>query len=266
MRRALLVALAIHLGILLIGGYIYVLPPGEREKIFRAILHSQKIMPMKKVRTAPKKRLKKAPTVRPIRRTKSIELIGVRRGVASEFTVPLPEISRAVYTPQIALVSIPEPTMDKGLGDFWETQLKLRETAVRLESFGVSTLKPLGSVGNPVAQIIFQIIDVNYEGTIQISMVYPEQCKLSGAFTDVGGLGSAEAPIEIGPYPVPPEDFIFSVSASRHGSFLSTDTKHFRKMMRSPATIEYNFDTTDAHVASWLDLYFRITFIGGQGR
>lgn len=267
MKRAFFIALAVHLGILLVGGYIYVLPPGQREKVFRALLHSEKIMPMKKIRTAPK-RVKKAPTVRPIRRTKSIELIGVRRGVASGFTVPVPEISRGVYTPGIALVSIPEPTVSKGLGDFWGTRLTLRKRQMGFESFGVGGLKPLGSIENPVTQLQFRFVSATSQLTDasqqDLGIMFPGRRLL---------IRKGERPgksITIGPYAVPPEQFVFYAIGSGDAAgrlLLSTDPNHCRRRNVGTNSIMYTWEATSSGGGGgdWNDIIFIVTFLGAQG-
>lgn len=271
MKRALGIALAIHLCLLLVAGYIYVLPPGKREALFRAVLRAEKIMPKKEVRTAPKKKLKKAPTIRPLKRKRAIELIGVKRAITSEFTVKLPEIS-AVYSPQLALISIPEPTVSERLPSFWERQIQLKGRQIELESFGVTSLKPLGSAENPVTRLIFQITGPLSCGCCHwdVGISYPEQRLIARDVTE----GRDMSPqIQLGPYAVPPEGFIFYADASKSscehgvGFYFSTDTAQCHQKRIGANTIQYEWEVDrEPYDLDYNDLFFVVTFIGaGSG-
>ena len=272
MKRALIIAITIHFGLLLAAGYIYVMRPEKKEAAFRAFLRAEKVAPMKKIRTAPpKKELKKTPAIRPLRRERPIELIAVKRAITSAFTVKLPEVSGAAYSPQIALVSVPEPTLaPERLPSFWEREIELKGRAIQLESFGVTTLKPLGSAENPITRIIIQItaIDCGYSNILGI--YYPEQNEL---VTGLVGNTTLSITLNLGPYAVPPEDIIFYLTSPNIGycMLLSTDPAQCRRRRVDLNTYVYGWEDAPYGDPGRLpqddydDVIMTITFIGAEG-
>jgi len=275
MKRALTIAIIIHCSLLLAAGYIYVMRPEKKEEVFRAFLRAEKVAPLKKIKTAPpKKEMKKTPAVRPIRRERPIELIAVKKAVTSTFTVKLLEVSGAVYSPQVALVSVPEPTLaPERLPSFWEREIELKGRAIQLESFGVTTLKPLGSPENPITRIIFQIITNSAFGghIYKISLVYPEHRLLA---TVIGAGGQApegsfqQTPVFLGPFAVPPQEFVFSVEGWDGFTNImrySNDPLWCKTRNTGPNIIYYAFeDWGDWDDGDAGDIGFLVTFMGAE--
>jgi len=273
MRRALIIAIIIHCSLLLSAGYVYVMRPEKKEDIFRAFLRAEKVAPLKKIKTAPpKKEMKKTPAVRPIRRERPMELIAVKKAVTSTFTVKLPEVSGAVYSPQVALVSVPEPTLaPERLPSFWEREIELKGRAIQLESFGVTTLKPLGSVENPVTRLVIQLVALNTTSSVvEIGIAYPEfRAIMSVAGGELGQVSGT--PISIGPYAIRPEQFVFYAwSYPERGYtlniFLSNGNLCEIRQM-GPNIIQYGFadDPDGVGDDSRGDVVFIVTFMGAGG-
>ena len=270
MKRALIIAITIHFGLLLAAGYIYVMRPEKKEAAFRAFLRAEKVAPMKKIRTAPpKKEPKKTPAVRPLRRERPIELIAVKRAITSAFTVKLPEVSGAAYSPQIALVSVPEPTLaPERLPSFWEREIELKGRAIQLESFGVTTLKPLGTSENPVTQIVFHLLYGDAQSgnayNNEVGIFYPEKCVIVQNIT-AGTLGGIE--LRLGPYAVPPRQFVFYIKSIEENVYLlSTDHVQCRVTQTGSNTFLYNWeDQAGGGDNSFNNVVFTITFMGAEG-
>ena len=271
MKRALIIAITIHFGLLLAAGYIYVMRPEKKEAAFRAFLRAEKVAPMKKIRTAPpKKEPKKTPAVRPLRRERPIELIAVKRAITSAFTVKLPEVSGAAYSPQIALVSVPEPTLaPERLPSFWEREIELKGRAIQLESFGVTTLKPLGTSENPITRIIFRLELVGAGYHNEVGIYYPcyspivmlePRCGPAEAFT-----GRMEIHLP-DPVAAPPEAVIFYLRSLEEGVLLlSTNPAQCRVNKMGPNTFRYDWeDQAGGGDQSFGNVIFTITFMGAQ--
>ena len=273
MKRALIIAITIHFSLLLAAGYIYVMRPEKKEAAFRAFLRAEKVAPMKKIRTAPpKKELKKTPAIRPLRRERPIELIAVKRAITSAFTVKLPEVSGAAYSPQIALVSVPEPTLaPERLPSFWEREIELKGRAIQLESFGVTTLKPLGTPENPITRLVIQLVALNTSSSVvEIGISYPEfRVIMSVAGGELGYVSGT--PISIGPYAIRPEQFVFYAwSYPDRGytlnMFLSNGNLCEVRQI-DPNTIQYGFadDPDGVGDDSRSDVVIIVTFMGTEG-
>jgi len=268
MRRALIIAIIIHCSLLLSAGYVYVMRPEKKEDIFRAFLRAEKVAPLKKIKTAPpKKEMKKTPAVRPIRRERPIELIAVKKAVTSTFTVKLPDVSGAVYSPQVALVSVPEPTLaPERLPSFWEREIELKERAIQLESFGVTTLKPLGSVENPVTRIVVQVTAVNCGNNNEVGIFYPEKRTIATGLT---GNRSMNVSAAVGPYAVPPEDVIFYLTSDQISNrlLLSNDPNQCRRTNIGPNTFLYEWEDLPPGESDmdFNDVIMTVTFMGAGG-
>jgi hypothetical protein len=223
---------------------------------------------MKKIRTAPpKKELKKTSVVRPLRRERPIELIAVKRAITSAFTVKLPEVSGASYSPQIAVVSIPEPAVAaEKLPSLWEREMKLKEREIRLESFGVTTLKPLGTAENPITRIQVQITAVGCGNDNELGVCYPEDCQIATGLT---GDQSMNLGITIGPYAVPPQDVIFYLTSPQIGyrRLLSTDPNQCRRTPIGPNAFLYEWEDLPPGQADfdYNDVVMRVFFMGAEG-
>ena len=267
MKRALIIAITIHFGLLLAAGYIYVMRPEKKEAAFRAFLRAEKVAPMKKIRTAPpKKELKKTPAIRPLRRERPIELIAVKRAITSAFTVKLPEVSGAAYSPQIALVSVPEPTLaPERLPSFWEREIELKGRAIQLESFGVTTLKPLGTSENPITRIIVQVTAVSCGNNNEVGIIYPEKRTIATGLT---GDRSMNVSVAVGPYAVPPEGISFYLTSPEIGNqlLLSTDTNQCRVKPLGSNTRIYEWEDLPPGQSDmdFNDVIMTVTFMGAE--
>ncbi len=219
MKKAFVIALAIHLCFLVGAGYIYILPPEKRAKFFEVIRPEQK--PKKEVKIAPAK--VKKPTPRPLkRRVESMDLLGVAGGeTAPEFTVGMAMAKpvQAVYTPGIAasLVGLEfsggEAAEDSCWGRFKE--IKVKEKSMELESFGLQGMEvtpPTGTQGN---MFVVKYTWLN-SGTafmrdkdgLKMGIFYPENRELA-VISQQSNLPPWE--VTLGPYDCRLEDIILYI-------------------------------------------------------
>lgn len=271
MKRAFVIALAIHLCVLLGAGYIYVLPPEKREKLFEMVSIKKPKPAVKKVRIIPPKKVRK-PIVRPVKRrvAKPIELIAARTDIVPEFTITLPEASQAVYTPDVALVRLPEPVIAEAGGSFWGKEIEMKEKEIELESFGLQNLQPVGTEENPVNKIIFQVMsydgDFSVIGTRSVGIAYPEHREL-WAHHPQGTIGGPQIEIGLGPYAIRPEEFVFYIQTEKYGIHFSTDSEFCIVTRLSQNIFKYQFEEGDTAggVGFPGDVVVHVTFLGAQG-
>lgn len=267
MGKAIIIAILIHCCLLLGASYIYVFRLEKRDAIFKNTLHTEKIMPTKRVSIAPPggQKLKKAPppTYLPIR-AKPIEVIAVKKVINPELTLKLPKTPRVTYSPEIAVVSMSRIAA-VGEGESFEdrgTGLKDRE--IRLESFGVTALKPLGSPENPVTRMIVQIVSASCDHKNEVGIFYPEKRSIATGLT---GIQSMNIDMSLGPYTVPPEQIVFYLTSPEIGGqiLLSTDPAHCRQTHIEPNVILYEWeDLIKDQDSDFDDVVMIVTFMGTQ--
>lgn len=118
------------------------------------------------------------------------------------------------------------------------------------------TPPPVGTVENPVTWIIFQVVEVRIGVTANVGIVYPEQRKLLHVSGELGPGDVGE--ITLGPYAVPPEEFVFYVVVGGN-MFLSTDPSYCKIERIGPNTISYSWDVDGDYAFN--DVVFTVAFL-----
>jgi hypothetical protein len=284
MRKTFIAVVLLHILVLVIGRYFYVIRPILKEIIKPIIIKEKPKEVVKKVKRIPPKPIKKTPTpMQPLKRRldASLELIAVKRGASiPDFVVVVPEYGGGrVYRPDVSLVHLPEPPIKEAPVKLFERELKIKEREVVLESFALTELPPVGSVENPVAQLIIDVYKIGAPAfDHQFGIYYPEnKLILDGPKYYTHWQGS------LGPYVVRLEDVIFYYYVIGRGgeyegrtwTYLSTDRSHCYVDRLGPNRYRYTWEDLPNNTIigpdrsidpaggiDTPDLQFVVTFVG----
>ncbi|MCK4330414.1 hypothetical protein KAX02_11290, partial [candidate division WOR-3 bacterium] len=133
---------------------------------------------------------------------------------------------------------------------------------IQLESFGVTTLKPLGTSENPIVRIVITFIPIgtaSYQH--QVGICYPQHQLLADnpkfqTFT-----------ISVGPFAVRPEEVTFYLYVKDTGcTYLSTDPSHCIVESVGYNVKRYTWEDREEGIEAWdtMDISFTVTFIGAE--